>query len=33
MLFCGGCNMDDQFNLGVDLMIRGLDRDDGQPGR
>jgi hypothetical protein len=25
MLFCGRCNMDDQFTLGIDLMIRGLD--------
>jgi AcrR family transcriptional regulator len=33
MLFCGRCNMDDQFNLGIDLMIRGLDREDGKPGR
>jgi AcrR family transcriptional regulator len=32
MLFCGRCNMDDQFNLGIDLMIRGLDREDGEPG-
>jgi hypothetical protein len=29
MLFCGRCNMDEQFSLGIDLMIRGLDRDDG----
>lgn len=33
MLFCGRCNMDDQFNLGIDLMIRGLDCEDGKPGR
>ena len=33
MLFCGRCNMDEQFNLGIDLMIRGLDREDGKPGR
>jgi hypothetical protein len=33
MLFCGRCNMDDQFNLGIDLMICGLDREDGEPGR
>jgi AcrR family transcriptional regulator len=33
MLFCGRCNMDDQFNLGIDLMIRGLDREDAKPGR
>jgi hypothetical protein len=28
MLFCGRCNMDEQFNLGIDLMIRGLDCDN-----
>jgi AcrR family transcriptional regulator len=32
MLFCGRCDMDDQFNLGIDLMIRGLDGKDGEPG-
>jgi AcrR family transcriptional regulator len=32
MLFCGRCNMDEQFSLGIDLMIRGLDREDGGPG-
>jgi AcrR family transcriptional regulator len=32
MLFCGRCNMDDQFSLGIDLMIRGLDCKDGEPG-
>jgi hypothetical protein len=25
--------MDDQFSLGVELMIRGLDGKDGEPGR
>jgi hypothetical protein len=29
MLFCGRCDMDEQFNLGIELMIRGLD---GEPG-
>jgi AcrR family transcriptional regulator len=33
MLFCGRCDMDEQFNLGIELMIRGLDREDGEPGR
>lgn len=32
MLFCGRCNMDDQFSLGIDLMIRGLDGQDGDAG-
>jgi AcrR family transcriptional regulator len=32
MQFCGRCDMDDQFNLGIDLMIRGLDCP-GEPGR
>ena len=32
MLFCGRCNMDDQFNLGIELMIRGLDGQNGEPG-
>ncbi len=32
MLFCGRCNMDEQFTLGIDLMIRGLDREDDDPG-
>lgn len=32
MLFCGHCDMDDQFNLGVELMIRGLDCKNGEPG-
>jgi AcrR family transcriptional regulator len=31
MLFCGRCNMHEQFTLGIDLMIRGLDRDDDDP--
>jgi len=25
--------MDEQFSLGIDLMIRGLDCEDGGPGR
>jgi MOSC domain-containing protein YiiM len=29
---CGRCDMDDQFNLGFELMIRGLDCRDGEPG-
>jgi hypothetical protein len=29
MLFCGQCDMDEQFGRGVELMIRGLD---GEPG-
>lgn len=33
MLFCGHCDMAEQFELGVELMIRGLDREDGEPGR
>jgi AcrR family transcriptional regulator len=33
LLFCGRCNADEQFSLGVDLMIRGLDGEDGEPGR
>jgi len=33
MLFCGRCNMEDQFSLGIDLMIRGLDAENGDPGR
>jgi AcrR family transcriptional regulator len=32
MLFCGRCDMDEQFNLGIELMIRGLDGQDGGPG-
>ncbi|MGH3304461.1 MAG: hypothetical protein ACRDOK_22820 [Streptosporangiaceae bacterium] len=32
MLFCGRCDMDEQFSLGVDLMIRGLDCENGEPG-
>jgi AcrR family transcriptional regulator len=31
MLFCGRCNMDEQFSLGIDLMIRGLDCEDDDP--
>jgi len=33
MLFCGRCDMDDQFSLGIDLMIRGLDCENGEPAR
>jgi AcrR family transcriptional regulator len=32
VLFCGRCDMDDQFALGIELMIRGLDCTNGQPG-
>lgn len=32
MLFCGRCDMDEQFSLGIDLMIRGLDCENGDPG-
>jgi hypothetical protein len=32
MLFCGRCDMDGQFNLGIELMIRGLDCKNGEPG-
>ena len=32
MQFCGRCNMDDQFTLGIELMIRGLDAENGGPG-
>ncbi|MGH3194243.1 MAG: hypothetical protein ACRDPY_49260 [Streptosporangiaceae bacterium] len=32
MLFCGQCDMDEQFNLGIELMIGGLDGTDGGPG-
>jgi hypothetical protein len=31
LLFCGRCNMDDQFNHGIDLMIRDLDSKDDDP--
>jgi hypothetical protein len=31
MLFCGHCDMDEQFSLGIDLMIRGLDSEDDDP--
>ena len=27
MQFCGHCDMDEQFHLGVDLMIRGLETE------
>jgi hypothetical protein len=33
MLFCGRCDSGDQFNLGAELMIRGLDCMNGEPGR
>jgi hypothetical protein len=33
VLFCGRCDMDEHFNLGIELMIRGLDGKDGGPGR
>lgn len=32
LLFCGRCDTDDQFSLGIELMIRGLDCKDGEPG-
>ncbi len=32
MLFCGRCDMDEQFTLGIDLMIRGLDCANDDPG-
>jgi AcrR family transcriptional regulator len=32
MLFCGRCDMDEQFNLGIELMIRGLDCSNSEPG-
>jgi AcrR family transcriptional regulator len=32
MMFCGQCDMDDQFKLGVELMIRGLDCKNGESG-
>jgi AcrR family transcriptional regulator len=31
MQFCGQCDMDDQFDLGVDLMIRGLEAECPHP--
>jgi AcrR family transcriptional regulator len=33
MLFCGRCNMDEQFTLGIDLMIAGIDREKGESTR
>jgi AcrR family transcriptional regulator len=33
MLFCGRCDMDDQFDLGIDLMIRGLDGQGSEAGQ
>jgi AcrR family transcriptional regulator len=32
MLFCGRCDMDEQFTLGIDLMIRGIDCENDDPG-
>jgi hypothetical protein len=32
MLFCGRCDMDEQFTLGIDLMIRGLGCESDDPG-
>jgi hypothetical protein len=32
MLFCGRCDMEEEFSLGIDLMIRGLDATNGEPG-
>ena len=32
LLFCGQCDMAEQFDLGVELMIRGLDSADDTPG-
>jgi hypothetical protein len=32
MLFCGRHDMDDQFTLGIELMIRGLDCENDGPG-
>ena len=32
MLFCGRCDMDEQFGLGIDLMIRGLDCENDDSG-
>ena len=32
MLFCGQCDMDEQFSLGIELMIRGIDGQNGEPG-
>ncbi len=31
MQFCGRCDSGDQFDLGVELMIRGLDCTNGEP--
>ena len=31
VLFCGRCNMDEQFSLGIDLMIRGIDAGPTAP--
>jgi AcrR family transcriptional regulator len=33
MMFCGQCDMDQQFNLGVELMIRGIECENGKPAR
>ncbi|MGH7734667.1 MAG: TetR/AcrR family transcriptional regulator C-terminal domain-containing protein [Gemmatimonadales bacterium] len=32
LLFCVRCDMDEQFSLGIDLMIRRLDCENGDPG-
>jgi hypothetical protein len=31
MLFCGRCDIDEQFSLGIELMIRGPDGQGGEP--
>jgi hypothetical protein len=31
MLFCGRCDMEEQFGLGIDLVIRGLDCSNSEP--
>jgi len=33
MVFCGQCDMAEQFSLGVELMISGLNCGNGEPGR
>jgi hypothetical protein len=33
MLFCGQCDMGEQFSLGVELMIRGLEVPVHDPRR
>lgn len=32
MLYCGHCDLDDQFQTGLDLLIRGLESAPPQPG-